>query len=826
MEDPPMKQISLNGVWTMGPVGEGWEIPAQVPGSVYQDLLTAGRMPDPFYRENELEVFPLMEKDYRYHRTFEADQAPLDADALLLRCEGLDTLAELRLNGQLIGRADNMHRIWEFDLREAAQPGENHLEITFFSPLRYIAQEWDKRPSWGSTDATLGFQHLRKAHCMFGWDWGPRLPDAGIWRDIELIFFDGPRLLSVQIEQDHQEGRIGLRFHPELSGCEGMEAACTYTLTAPDGKLYSDRGSGTIRVDDPKLWWPAGLGEQPLYTLSAVLSVDGQEYDSWTRRIGLRTLTISQEDGRWGRSFCHMVNGVKVFAMGADYIPEDNIFARITPERTRQLLEDAKLANFNCIRVWGGGYYPDDYFFDICDELGLMVWQDFMYACACYDLSESFEATITEEARQAVRRLRHHASLALLCGNNEMEMFQAAALQATVKGTENPFLPWETHHLADYIKMFEYILPKVCKELAPQVFYWPSSPSSGGSFDKPDDPDRGDVHYWDVWHGEKPFSEYRKFLFRYVSEFGFQSFPCLETVKSFSEPEDLNIFSRVMERHQRNKAANGKILSNLSQTYRYPYSFDHLLYASQLLQADAIRCGVEHWRRHRGRCMGAVIWQLNDCWPVASWASIDYFGRWKALHYAAKRFFAPVLLSVHEEGEHTQNPQINEFMRELIKKTARLNISNETREDTACAVRWSLRDAKGRVKLDGEQSLSVPALSAVWLDELDFPQADMTGDYFSYTLLMDGREVSRGTALFCAPKHFKFLDPHLQVSLSGDEITVRSDAFAKYVFIQSEDPDLLLSDNFFDMDPGERRVKVLRGSAKGLRVRSVYDLDK
>ena len=799
---------------------------ARVPGSVYADLLADGSLKDPYEGENEQAAFRLMYKDYEYTRTFALDEASLSSPRILLRCRGLDTLACVYLNGSRAGQASNMHICYEFDAKPFLKAGENEIRVVFDSPIHYVLAAEEKRPGWGTSDATPGFAHLRKAHCMFGWDWGPRLPDAGIWRDIELIFFPGPRLESVQVLQDHDEGRVQLRIIPEISGCEGLDAACAVTLTSPGGKVYSDEGAGMIRVDDPLLWWPSGLGGQPLYTVRAVLSAGGIEYDAWTRRIGLRTLSISQEDDQWGRSFCHIVNGVKVFAMGADYIPEDNILSRVNPERTRMLLEDAKLANFNCVRVWGGGYYPDDFFFDLCDELGLMVWQDFMYACACYELSEAFEQTITLEARQAVRRLRHHASLALLCGNNEMEMFQAAALQATVKGMENPFKPWETRHLADYIKMFEYILPRIVKELAPQVFYWPSSPSSGGSFDKPDDPSRGDVHYWDVWHGEKPFSEYRKFLFRYVSEFGFQSFPCLKTVESFSKPGDLNIFSRVMERHQRNKAANGKILSYLSQTYRYPAGFDMLLYASQLLQADAIRCGVEHWRRHRGQCMGAVIWQLNDCWPVASWSSIDYFGRWKALHYAARRFFAPVLLSVHEEGEHTQNPQINEFMTTQLKKTARLNVSNETTKEVSCLVRWSLRDAVGRVKREGETALLVPALSAQWLDELSFPDVELTRDYFSYTLLIDGREESHGTALFCAPKHFGFVDPGLQLSLSGDEINVHSEAFAKYIYIESDDPDMLLSDNFFDMDPGKRRVRVLRGKPQGLKVRTVYNLDK
>ncbi len=821
-----MRIISLNGAWRMRSTRDNIWHDALVPGSVYTDLLRDGSMEDPYFGENEQAAFDLMYQDYEYVREFTLTAEDLKEPRALLRCKGLDTIAHVYVNGQQIGEGINMHICYEFDAKPYLKAGENEIRVTFDSPINYVLAAEEKSPGWGTSDATPGFAHLRKAHCMFGWDWGPRLPDAGIWRDIELVFFDGPRLLSVQVLQEHHEGYVDLRFTPELSGIEEANAACTVTLIAPDGQVYSDSGTGRIRVEHPLLWWPAGLGEQPLYTVSAELKADGVTYDTWVRRIGLRTLTISQENDQWGRSFCHIVNGVKVFAMGADYIPEDSILSHVNPERTRKLLEDAKLANFNCIRVWGGGYYPNDFFFDLCDELGLMVWQDFMYACACYDLSQAFEQTITQEARQTVRRLRHHASLALLCGNNEMELFQTAALQANIKGTENQFKPWETRHLADYIKMFEYILPRIVKELAPQVFYWPSSPSSGGSFDNPDDPSRGDVHYWDVWHGEKPFSEYRKFLFRYVSEFGFQSFPCLKTVESFSKPGDLNIFSRVMERHQRNKAANGKILSYLSQTYRYPGSFDMLLYASQLLQADAIRCGVEHWRRHRGRCMGAMIWQLNDCWPVASWASIDYFGRWKALHYAARRFFAPVLLSVHEEGEHTQNPQINEFMTTSLKKTARLNVSNETTKEVSCLVRWSLRDAGGQMKQEGETALLVPALSTLWLDELNFPDAELTQDYFSYTLLIDSREESHGAALFCAPKHFSFVDPRLYVSLSGNEITVRSNAFAKYVCIESDDPDMLLSDNFFDMDPGERRIKVMRGKPLDLKVRSVFSLDK
>lgn len=818
----------------MGPADEGWEIDAQAPGSVYHDLLTAGRMPDPFYRENELEVFPLMYKDYRYHRSFRLDQAMLESDALLLRCEGLDTLAEIRLNGETIARVDNMHRTWEFDISRQACLGENRLEILFLSPLQYVAQEWEKRPSWGSTDATPGYQHLRKAHCMFGWDWGPRLPDAGIWRGISVVGVEKARLLSVLVRQDHEPGKVSLALEPELDLYTQDALELSATLTGPDGRVFEasqEDGLG-IEVKDPALWWPTGYGEQPLYTLRVELAQEGRALDVWERRIGLRTLGISRRKDEWGEEFCHVVNGLKIFAMGADYIPEDNLLPRINPQRTRRLLEDAKLAHFNCVRVWGGGYYPDDFFYDLCDELGLLVWQDFMYACAYYDLTPEFEASIRAETADNIRRLRHHASLALWCGNNEMEQFQHDAMRydqvqpLLAPGQTHPFGPRQPHHMSDYFKMFEYILPQLCGQLDPQRFYWPASPSSGGAFDAPNDPNRGDVHYWDVWHGEKPFTEYRKFHFRYASEFGFQSFPCLATVEQFTLPEDRNIFSRVMERHQRNGAANGKILSYLSQTYLYPYDFDTLLYASQLLQADAIRYGVEHWRRFRGRCMGAVIWQLNDCWPVASWSSIDYYGRWKALHYAAKRFFAPVLLSACEEGEVTQNPKINEFHPAPLSRSVALCVTNDTTRPVSGRVRWALRTPSAEILREGALDVTVPPLSPLWLPKEEFPEASLTAHYVSYDWEVEGQWVSGGTVLFCAPKHFAFADPMLAVQAEGDSILVTARAFARFVEIRSLDPDLLLEDNFFEMNAGERRIKVLRGGAQGLSVRSAYNIGR
>lgn len=816
------EQVNLGGAWRMREAdSETWHS-AHVPGSVYADLMADGTMPDPFWRENELDAFERMKKDYVYQRAFTVTEAQLAHAHVELVCEGLDTLAHVSLNGREIAFADNMHITWVWNVKEQLHAGENTLEIRFDSPILYCAKKAEEAPGWESSDATPGFRHLRKAHCMFGWDWGPRLPDAGIWRPIFLRTWDAARLENALMLQAHHDGVVDVTIRPEIAG----ESAWSAEITAPDGEVLTlpetTAAEQVITIEHPQLWWPNGLGKQPLYRVTVRL-VAG---DTRTWRIGLRTMTVSREKDEWGEEFCHVVNGMKVFAMGADYIPEDNILARVTPERTRRLLEDCKAANFNAIRVWGGGYYPDDAFYDICDELGLMVWQDLMYACAFYDLTPDFERSIRVETQQNVARLRHHASLALICGNNEMEMFMAGANSALINHRTWEFVPTYPHHITDYVKMFEYILPAIVKETAPQTYLWPASPSSGGNFDAPNDENRGDNHYWDVWHGEKPFTEYRKFFFRYASEFGFQSFPCLKSVKQFTLPDDRNIFSRVMERHQRNQAANGKILSYLSQTFRYPNSFDDLLYASQLMQAEAIRYGVEHWRRNRGRCMGAIIWQLNDIWPVASWASIDYYGRWKALHYAAKRFFAPVMISAEEEGELSQNPKINEYHPAPLEKSFRLNVCNETLRDVTGEVVWALRTPDGAIVRQNQQTLTIPAMSAKWLDKVDCADASLTGHYVSFAFVVDNVAVSEGTCIFCAPKHFEFVDPRLTVETRGDTLLVTSHAYAKQVWLESEDADLLLDDNAFDMNRGTKVVRVLRGSAEKVRGRSVWDLGR
>lgn len=798
-----MNKISLNGTWRLS--GAGYDCIGTIPGSVYSFLLSNELMDDPFYRQNELEAVKLLENEFTFSRKFEFTHT---GDKVLLHCDGLDTLCDIYINGKHVAYTDNMHRTYEFDVTEMLSEGENEIKIVCHPVDAYIKEKHAQHPLPASIHALEGFGHIRKAHCMLGWDWGPRLPDAGIWRNIELLILDSARITDFHIMQRHEGGRVYVTPYVETD----REAAIAVTSKTPNGHTMLMEPNKENIINDPQLWWPNGLGEQPLYTFVVVLLDDGQVVDQQEKRIGLRTLKLIREKDVYGESFCHEVNDIRFFAMGADYIPEDNIFSKITPDRTRWLLKQCRDSHFNAIRVWGGGYYPNDFFFDICDEMGIVVFQDMMFACTLIWVDEQFRENIRAEFVDNLKRIRHHASLSLISGNNELEYSYQSS-------KNDPIL------FPMYLDVFEGLLPNLIKELCPYIPYISSSPITCGHFIDPKNENYGDCHYWDVWHGNKPFTEYRNKFFRYLSEFGFQSFPCEKTVNAFTIEEDRNIFSRVMEMHQRNGSANGKILSYLSQTFRYPQEFGTLLYASQLLQAEAIRYGVEHLRRNRGRCMGTLYWQLNDIWPVASWASIDYYGRYKALQYVAKRFYSPVIISCMETGEKTTRPVVTmELGRPDYTTKAQLCVTNDTLQEITGVAAWALRDRSGKIVQEGSTEIKMPALSVVWLEEMDFHKTDVDNTYMSYEFIMDNEVVSEGTALFTAPKYFRFLDPNLRYEINGDEITVYADAYARYVEIDSPDSDFVLSDNYFDINRGTKTVKILEGMPGTIQLRSVYDI--
>ena len=820
----------LNGQWELAEAGNDRLCEVQVPGSVLSGLYGAGKIEDPFYRTNEDVTRELFRKDYEFSRTFVAAEDILKEEKIILVCEGLDTLADIYINGQKAGSADNMHRTWKLDVKEFLHSGENQIRIVFRSVFKYIeAYEYEdnKEIHYVPCGGMKGNQLIRKAHCMFGWDWGPQTIDAGIFRDIYLEAYSHPRIEDVKITQVHWDNAVDVCTTVAVSGnavdkCqvrvtiqEDAESVCRHRTGANDRKTeaYVCKVGETVSannnpavltssIHNPKLWWPNGYGDQPLYKVQVeLLDEDGTVLETITKRIGLRTLTISQEKDLWGKEFAFCVNGVKIFAMGGNYIPEDCIYSRITPEVQKYLLESCKRANFNCVRVWGGGYYPSDHFYDLCDEMGLIVWQDLMFACNVYDLTEEFEDNITKEITENVKRLRHHASLGLWCGNNEMES----------AWDHWPEVQSESKYLrADYIKMFEYVIPKAVRAADSETFFWQSSPSSGGCFDDPDDENRGDCHYWDVWHGQKPFTDYQKHYFRFCSEFGFQSFPCLKTVESFTEEKDRNIFSRVMENHQKNPAANGKILYYLSENFRYPENFRKLLYVSQILQGMAMKYGVDHWRRHRGRCMGTLYWQINDNWPVASWASIDYFGRWKALHYMAKKFYGPQAVSMCMDGDIMQ-----------------VYLANESMDAQSYQVAFYVKNMECEIleKLTGTGTVGVQESAPILA-------VDVSGwEDKKYEIFLEAEVTLADGGVLCdvetlVPYKYLELDkPEItaEVEEQGDAFVIhlKSSCFSPFTAIGFTDADVTLEDNFFHMTDGEEMC--VRLDKKDIRNGEILD---
>lgn len=664
------------------------------------------------------------------------------------------------------------------------------------------------------------------------------------FRSIYLESWTGKRIEDIEMHQQHKKAEVELNIKVKFcynacysynsASCGNKKIKVIITdkqteeiIVQTEDVLKADVTcwENVFSIQNPKLWWPNGYGKQPLYEAVVMLiDMDGNTVQEQKKTIGFRTLTVSREKDCFGKEFAFLVNGVKIFAMGANYIPEDCVYSRITRQRQDYLLECAKKANFNCIRVWGGGYYPSDDFYELCDEKGLIVWQDLMFACNVYDATDIFLESCKKEIEDNVRRLRHHPSLGLLCGNNEIES----------AWNHWPDFQKETESLkADYIKLFEYVIPETVKTNAPDTFFWPSSPSSGGCFANPDDENDGDAHYWDVWHGQKPFTDYKKYFFRFCSEFGFQSFPDIKTVETFTRPEDRNIFSRVMESHQKNDAANGKILYYMSENFRYPVKFDDLIYISQILQGMAIQYGVEHWRQNRGRCMGTLYWQLNDNWPVASWASIDYFGRWKALQYMACRFYAMRASSLVKEGHKIF-----------------LFVENETAEEIKWKGKIRLKDMDCKIIAEVTKEGSIASFCSEKAAELDFAQFctntnSSVSDSWEETVFAESSVVfedgtnTHNVEVLLPYKYLALKKPVIdKVAEETEEafkLRLKSDTFTPFVELSFENADVIFSDNYFHLT-GEtysveiRKQDILQGTFENaedllqrLRVRTVVD---
>jgi beta-mannosidase len=727
------------------------------------------------------------------------------------------------LNGQPVGSADNMFRTWDWDVKNLLREGENDLRIVFTGPVRYVRPLQEADPMNLMAGIIPGGPHLRKAPCQFGWDWGPMLPPIGIWKDIRLEGFNTARLDDVHLRQrvSGEGGRLSAAVKVERWGDQPL--AAVMRVTAPDGQTWEQsaevqgqQAELAVDVPEPRLWWPNGYGEQPLYNVEVTLSTGEQPLDRRTFRTGFRTIELRREPDEWGESFTFFVNGVEIFAKGSDWIPADSFPTRISDAQLDYLIRSAAEAHMNMLRIWGGGFYEEERFYDLCDQYGILVWQDFIFACHIYPADDDFAENVRLEAIDNVRRIRHRASLALWCGNNEMEQGWADW------GWNNPSEPRNQRLKAGYDRMFHQLLPRVVEQEDPDTVYWPSSASSGIPFAQPNSQDRGDCHYWDVWHGRKPFTAYRSQYPRFMSEFGFQALPPLETIKTYAEEKDWNMTSYVMEHHQRSGSGNGLMIHQMSDTFRMPKNFDALVYLSMVLQAEGIRYGVEHWRRNRKRVSGTLIWQLNDCWPVASWASLDYFGRWKALHYAAKRFYAPVLMSIVDEGTSMS-----------------VHVTSDLVEPWSGQVRWSLETLDGQVVESGEEAVSAAPLADTPIFSRDFA-AQVSGEtrrslVFTAQLLKDGEMLTCSIAAFAPPKHLELADPGLRAELRGDgdgvAIELSTGTLARFVELSFEGADAVFSDNYFDLPANCTRSItttlpegwMVEQAQSALKVRSLYD---
>jgi beta-mannosidase len=781
--------------------GSAW-LPATVPGCVHTDLLRAKAIPDPLRGTNEAGLQWIDERDWEYSAEFKIDSEMLEEEVVDLVADGLDTVATVLLNGKEVARTENMFIGYRWNVKRLLRRGRNTIRIRFDSATRYIRTHRKSHTPREINDPVGRCTVIRKEQCQFGWDWGPRYVTAGIWRDIRLEGWSGNRFAGVSVTQaHHRDGSVTLSLKHELVRPD-RRARCRWRISTGKEAACSGFGSAIVIID-PKLWWPSGQGAQPLYTLEVeVVGSDGEPIGRWERRIGLRTIALDRRKDKWGESFQFVVNGRPIFAKGANWIPAGTFVAGLRRRDYARDLEAAVAANMNMIRVWGGGIYESEDFYDLCDELGLLVWQDFMFACTLYPGDAAFLASSRAEADHQVRRLRHRASLALWCGNNEIWSINHHELV-------DPRKKAQRRH---YERLFHRVLPDIVERKGGDTPYWPSSPwrgdedatHSGGEA-------RGDSHYWDVWHGRNPVKEYEKWNFRFASEFGMQSYSSSATQAMFTPAGDRNIFGSAMETHQKNKGGNQVILDYVSRRYRFPRDQDSLIYLSQLNQVFCIQTGVAHYRRLMPRCMGSLYWQLNDCWPVASWSSIEFTGRWRALHHAARRFFAPAVVSAHVPGDEVFG--LNNYRKSTVR-LVHIHTCYDRPAPAKAVVRWDLMHLDGRVLQNGRRSVVLQPMSSVRQQTLDLSgllaKFGRERIYLRIALEIAGKTLSEDTVLFTLPRFMDFPKPRTKIVIRTKEMGRASVSFTSQVLQHMFEFDFpgrrfAASDNFFDLYPGETR---------------------
>ena len=789
--------------------------PAHVPGVVQTDLFKDGLIPDPFYQDNDTRLQWIGLTDWEYRTTFQADAATLAHDHVDLVFEGLDTYADVYVNDQVALHGDNMFRRWRVSVKSLLKTGPNTLRIVFHPPIESMIPKVKALPyilpsvttnNTGNEENVATAPYTRKAGYQYGWDWGPRYVTEGIWQPIRVETWDALRIENFHVQQEtitKTDAAVNAEFNIEAG--RGTPASLEVTYGPLAGTAFPavrqsvllvpglNRISVPIHIANPKLWYPNGYGAQDRYQFSAVVRTGKDIAANAALKTGLRSIELRREVTKTGKSFAFIVNGIPVFAKGADVIPFDSFPNRVTPEIHRQILESARDAHMNMVREWGGGYYESDDFYDICDELGILVWQEFMFGGDMVPGGADFQNSVKQEAIEQVTRLRDHPSIVLWCGNNEIETGwvhwgDRQIFKESVSATDREKV-W-----TDYVVLFHGILSGVVAQYAAPVPYWGSSPSA--NFENPPDSQTdGDMHYWQVWHALAPIEMYTQQFPRFMSEYGFQSFPEMRTIRTFAKPEDMDIRSATMQDHQKNHGGNERILSYMLRWYPEPKDFESFVYLSQVLQAEAIKVGAEHLRRQMPNTMGSLYWQLNDCWPVASWASIDYYGRWKALQYYSKRFYDDVIVSPFRH-----DGKVDVYV--VSDKLQPLNGTIHTR----------LLDFSGKVLSEKTQDVQIPAQSSAIYFTADqkelLANADPTKSFLVFDLTVGGQQVSRNLIFFDTmhnldlPKPVK-IETSLDKSNEGYAVTLRSPALARSVFVSFGDLDVKTEDNYFDLLPGE-----------------------
>jgi beta-mannosidase len=818
--------IDLNGRWQFKSTEQTDWMDARVPGIVQSDLLRAGKIKDPFYRDNEFDAQWVEKKEWEYQRTFNVDPAFLDHENILLDCRGLDVICEVYLNDTLVAKTKNMFIENKFDIKKYLHPGVNIIRVLFHSVLDWNRQmaESDPRVTWnrGENATTDGLKGLlffsRKEASDFGWDWGIRLLSCGIWRPIRVVAYDTGRILELAVRQDltnPSEAKLSIKadietYHAADLNVNIVVSLEDITIVSKSLPIVNSVASGEVIIPDPKLWWPNGWGKHPLYTVKAELFDKDKLVNSRVLRIGLRTITVKEEKDECGLTFGFLVNGKPIFCKGGNWVPADAFPDRLTEARYKELLGSCVEANMNMIRLWGGGLYEPDVFYDFCDENGIMIWHDFMFASGPYLAVDSYLENVREEIRNVVLRLRHHPSIAVWCGNNESEYNMA--------GGQNWLKNFPTTSWADFDEIFYETIPQTAASVDPDRPYFPSSPYHPLDREQkyPDwETSSGTVHTYEVWSGEKRFDAFSEMgKYRFVSEFGYQSLPHPETVRAFTAQEDRFFPSVIIDQHNLvgrkpdQNQGNVRIITNMANMFRLSAGMENWITVSQILQGEGIKMGCEALRRNFPKSTGALYWQLDDNWPVISWSSIDYFGRWKALQYMAKRFFSPVLVSGVVEND-----------------SVIVYGSSDLLTEEFCKLEWTVSGFDGKDLKKGSVDVIIPPFKSVILEKLNLSEfvrenpelstyrkesyRNRERFFLSLKLIQGDSLLSSNVIFFVPPKYWRLEDPKIKYIIASEngkkKIVLSTDRFAAYVELGLEHSYAKFSDNFFHLIPGERK---------------------